>query len=427
MYPVHTFGWQRLNAHLPIDISLTTSKYHWNPLATATFSPPTNFSDQLNDPTSPLFIKPAAPNVIYTLPSDATSGISSFAYTLGIRPQDLFPTCIILFLGIIAGTIVISFLVSLLDYLVCLVGNMISGGQGQRSNMNRLAGTRSPIYESTKELSDNPPAGPVEEDRSVKSSAARFALPLASGGVSSERGINSHRPWWRIHSDSFHWSVLHGNLVRILVLFHLPVTVFSCYQMTLPRSLIGTSAVVLAALSFVIFSILIPAHLVIRVTFTTTNKLYDETRTLLSLGPLYNHYRHGSQLFASLFFATNIAFGVTIGVGQKSGTAQAIIILVVEIVSALVTSIWLPWGSGASMGLISFLFCVARIVIAVLLLILTPTVCNLSVSFTRRSNQHLDYIDFNWPRTRRLGRLRHSGPPCPRVSRPPSHASCQNN
>jgi len=80
-------------------------------------------------------------------------------------------------------------------------------------------------------------------------------------------------------------------------------------------------------------------------------------------------------MFASLLFATNLAFGVTIGCGQGSGTAQAIIILVVEVISALVTSIWLPWGRGASMGLISFLFCVARIVVAVLLVILTPAVC----------------------------------------------------
>ena len=76
----------------------------------------------------------------------------------------------------------------------------------------------------------------------------------------------------------------------------------------------------------------------LRVTLTTTNKLYDETRTLLSFGPLYNHYRHGSQMFTSLLFVTKLAFGVTIGCGQGSGTAQAIIILV-EVISALVTSI----------------------------------------------------------------------------------------
>lgn len=366
----------------------SSRSHHWNPLNTSVFAPPEGFADQLSDTSSPIFIDPSVPNVIYSLPPDATHGISSFAYTLGIRPQDLFPTCLIIFLGIIAAAIVLSVLIWAIDYTVGLFGG--SGGQGHGSNMNRLGRSRSPAFGS-KELGDVALPSAMDESKSLTGSApalssggkfpnAKFSLPLASSGVSSDRGINSHRSWWRLRSDfgAFHGSVLHGNLVRILVLFHLPVTVFSCYQMTLPKTLVGTSSIVLAALSFVIFSILIPAHLVIRVTFTTTNKLYDETKTLLSLGPLYNHYRHGSQLFASLFFATNIAFGVAVGAGQKSGTAQAIIILVVEVISALVTSIWLPWGSGASMGLISFLFCVARIVIAVLLVILTQAVCILS-------------------------------------------------
>jgi len=184
------------------------------------------------------------------------------------------------------------------------------------------------------------------------------------------------RRWWRLKSGfvSYHSNVLHGNLVRILIWFHLPVTIFSCYQMTLGRETASLGSIILAAISFAIFSVLLPIFLVVRLTLTNTTKLYDETWTLLSLGPLYNHYRHGSQLFACLLFATNIAFGVTIGCGQRSGTAQAIIILVVEVASALGTSVWLPWGQGASMGLISFLFCVARIVIAVLLVILTPIV-----------------------------------------------------
>jgi Transient receptor potential (TRP) ion channel len=103
------------------------------------------------------------------------------------------------------------------------------------------------------------------------------------------------------------------------------------------------SSRVLAGLSFTGLSILIPALLVLRVTLTPTNKLYDETRTLLLFGPLYNH---GSAMFPSLLFVTKLAFGVTIGCGQGSGTAQAIIILVVEVISALVTSMWLrEYGS----------------------------------------------------------------------------------
>jgi hypothetical protein len=364
----------------------SSSNLHWDPLSTLPYTPPSNFADQLADVSSPLFIDPVVANTLFTLPDNATHGLPSFAYTIGVRPQDLFPICLILFLGIIAATIVLAILVWFIDYVACAIGGAISGTSNTGpSSVNRLGGTRSPGFSNIKDTSDDTTISP-EESKSLNGNttlgpsifrpASRFALPLSAGGSTGERGINSHRPWWKFRSDigAFHGSVLHGNLVRILVLFHLPVTIFSCYQMTMPRSQASLASIVLAALSFAMFSVLIPGHLVLRVTFTTTNKLYDETRTLLSIGPLYNHYRHGSQMFASLFFATNLAFGVTVGAGQKSGTAQAIIILVIEVVSALVTSVWLPWGSGASMGLISFLFCVARIVVAVLLVILTPTV-----------------------------------------------------
>ncbi|THH30329.1 hypothetical protein EUX98_g3861 [Antrodiella citrinella] len=224
-------------ATLSYNISITQGHdaKHWNPLFVPPFTPPSDFADQLNDSTSPIFIDASAPNVLFQLPADAKPGLSSFAYAVGVFPQDLF-------------------------------------------------------------------------------------------------------------------------------------------GFTLGRSQASLASIILAALSFAILSVAFPIFLILRLQFTNTAKLYDETWTLLFLGPLYNHYRHGSQLFACLLFATNLAFGLTIGCGQKSGTAQAIVILVVEVVSALVTSVWLPWGQGASMGLISFLFCVARIVIAVLLVILTPIV-----------------------------------------------------
>ncbi|KAF9462045.1 hypothetical protein BDZ94DRAFT_1262280 [Collybia nuda] len=384
IYPILTqTAWSTLSYNITLVPS--AAKIHWDPLSTLPYSPPSNFADQLADISSPLFIDPFVSNTLFTLPENTTHGLSSFAYTIGVRPQDLFPNCLILFLAIIAATIVLAILVWFVDYLACTIGDTISGpGSIGPNSINRGAGARSPGFSNIKDIPEGVATSP-EENKSLNGHSAlgpnifrtpsRFALPLSAGST-GDRGINSHRPWWKFRSDigAFHGSVLHGNLVRILVLFHLPVTIFSCYQMTMSRSQASLTSIVLAALSFALFSVIIPGHLVLRVTFTTTNKLYDETRTLLSLGPLYNHYRHGSQMFASLFFATNLAFGITIGAGQKSGTAQAIIILVVEVVSALVTSVWLPWGSGASMGLISFLFCVARIVVAVLLVILTPTI-----------------------------------------------------
>ncbi|KAJ7055094.1 hypothetical protein C8F01DRAFT_1030621 [Mycena amicta] len=341
-------------ATLSYNITLTDNE-HWNPLSTLPYNPPSTFSDQLADPSSPLYINPNVPNVLFTLPSNATSGMSMFAYTVGVRPQDLFGICIVLFLGIVAATIVLSAIVWFIDFVGSVVSGAISHTSGRRA--------RSP---GPKELEN---AAANEDKAAMFRPASR--LTLSGGGV-----ISSRKPWYRMRTQisSFHWSVLHGNLVRILVIFHLPLTIFAVYEMTQPASLASTRARALAGLSFAILSVLLPVMLVVRVTMTTTNKLYDETRTLLALGPLYNHYRHGSQLFASLLFATNLVFGIVIGAGQKSGTAQAIVILVVEVAAALVTSIWLPWGSGASMGLISFLFCVARIVVAVLLVILTPAI-----------------------------------------------------
>ena len=257
----------------------------------------------------------------------------------------------------------LSFIVWLIDWVILLVRGRSGHGTFQGP---KLGGMRTPpLISPSKDGLDGIPS--PDENRSLSGHIlfrATSRLPTARRG------------WWKSKPDfgSFHGTTLFGNLVRILVLFHFPVTIFSCYQFTLGPEHASVPSVVLAALAFIFISVCLPVFLVYRLTTTSTNKLYDETRTLLALGPLYNHYRHGSQLFACLLFATNIAFGITIGCGQKSGTAQAIIILIVEVVSALVTSIWLPWGQGASMGLISFLFCVARIVIAVLLVILTPTV-----------------------------------------------------
>lgn len=380
------------------DISITQGKnaaqHHWNPLTVEPYDPPSNFADQLSNASSPIFIDSTAPNYIFQLPANATTGIPAFAWSVGVRPQDLFGICLSLFLAILAATIVLSILVWALDFLLSL----ISGATGS-AQVNGLGGTRSPRYSSaSKDMLDGVGASATADENRSLNGHALFSRSMSRFPVT--------RTWWRWRSNfvSFHGSVLQGNLIRILILFHLPITIFSCYQMSLGKGQVSTASIVLAALAFAFFSVLIPAFLVLRLTLTRTSKLYDETWTLLSLGPLYNHYRHGSQLFACTLFAINIAFGVTIGFGQKSGTAQAIVILVVEVAAALGTSIWLPWGQGASMGLISFLFCVGRIVIAVLLVILTPVVSVSRASAIRKLTLP-SLSGLHWCRCRAMGRV----------------------
>ncbi|KAL4081472.1 hypothetical protein V8B97DRAFT_31318 [Scleroderma yunnanense] len=340
-------------ATLTYNVSLSSHATHWNPLNVQPYNPPSNFSDQLSDPSSPLYLNPSIPNTLFLLPPGTTNGMEAFAWSVGIRPQDLFRICLAIFLSILAGTIALSILVWLIEWAF-----------------------------SRKPSSGLPTAAtfssPATKTRSPRQSAGSKDMLDMSGDESRSLNGYSHsypllrRRWWlRSNLSSFHSSVLVGNLVRVLSLFHLPVTIFSAYQFSNEAD---STSIALAVLSFAFFSVLLPGLLILRLARAPTTKLYDETRTLLALGPLYNHFRPDSQMFSGLLFLSNLINGIAIGCGQRSGTTQAIVILVSEVVSALVTSVWLPWGTGAGMGLLSFLFCVARIVTAVLLVILTPTI-----------------------------------------------------
>ncbi|KAJ1309049.1 hypothetical protein OPQ81_004729 [Rhizoctonia solani] len=360
VYPIlSNAAWSHLLYNVTI-IQGTDSLYeHWWPLQVPPYTPPDTFSTQLANTTSPIYIDANAPNTLFTFPTYPTEidrGLPALAAAVGLREQDLFGMCVSTFLAIVASTLVISVFIWAVDWLISSVASGKNNNTRSRAVVLSNGGDRD-IKDGPRSPSPDSQLHPGVTARSVGHGHAR-------------------RGWWRyrLGQSSFHGSVLHGNLVRLLLLFHLPVTIFSCYQFTLGRSTATTLSIVLAALSFAIFSIGIPLFLIYRVTTTPTGKLYDATRTLLALGPLYNHYGHGSQLFAGLFFANNIAVGSVIGAGQKSGTAQSIIILVIEVASALATSIWLPWGKGAHMSLISFSFCVLRIISSVLLVILSPAV-----------------------------------------------------
>ncbi|KAH0840178.1 hypothetical protein J3R83DRAFT_1162 [Lanmaoa asiatica] len=334
-------------ATLIYNVSLTPNSEHWNPLDVQPYNPPSTFADQLSDPNSVLYLNTSIANSLFLLPPGTPNGMAAFAWSVGVGPQNLFGICLSIFLAILAGIVIISLFIWMIDLI-------FSRKSSSTSLPTSASKGRSPRQSAgSKDMFDNM----IDESRSLNGHT--HAYPTL------------RRRWLRPNFRSFHTSVLIGNLVRVLSLFHFPVTVFSAYEFSTATS---STSVALGALSFTVFSVILPTLLLLRLARTPTSKLYDETRTLLSLGPLYNHFRPGSQLFSGLLILSNLVNGVVIGGGQRSGTAQAILILVSEVASALITSIWLPWGTGAGMSLISFLFCVARIVIAVLLVVLTPTV-----------------------------------------------------
>ncbi|EJD53678.1 hypothetical protein AURDEDRAFT_148582 [Auricularia subglabra TFB-10046 SS5] len=349
---------------LLFNVTLTHGATHWNPLDTTDFVPPSGFADQIADPSSPLYLDPAIPNTLLGFPADKTDGISSLASAVGLRPADAFGTSVGLFLCVLGATLVASILVWMLDALGSALFNR--GEPAKYPSTHVHYSTPLALGHKDNFSYDAPDAQDGDAMRAVNGSAIR-STPRNRFALS--------RLWRKTRfgsQSSFHGAVLHGNLTRILMLFHLPVTIFSSYQFSSSAS--SRTTVILAAVAFAFVSVIWPVILLYRVATTSTSKLYEETRTLMAVGPAYSLYRQDSQLFACVLFASNLALGITIGCGQRSGTAQSIIILVIEVATALTTSLWLPWGSGAHMGITSFLCCAARIISAVLLVILAPIV-----------------------------------------------------
>jgi len=375
------------------DITLEAAAHNnsnWNPW-THDYSPPSSFADQFSDVNSPLYLDASLGNNLYTFPPGTKDGIASFAYAVGVRPENLFGLCLKIWLLIVGAAIVLSLAIWFVDWFVssCMMGDRRRGGsRGLRpGSINDLypgtegAGTAAGPERMGKDASDMPMLRSRDDETGQ--------IPRSMPGT--RPGVIARRRWWhhRLGQSSFHGSIFQGNLVRLLILFHLPITIFSTYEFSrrVP-SKPSASSVALSALAFTSFSVLIPILLIARLAMTPTKKLYDATRTLLALGPLYSHYAHGAQMFAAVVLGQSLAVGITIGAGQSSGTAQAIVLLVIEVASALATSIWLPWGERASMGVVSFLFCVARIITVVLLIILSPLVSTL-YDFASISYSHM--------------------------------------
>lgn len=342
------------------------------------YTPPAEFSEQLGSSSYPLFLPPNEYNPLLDL-GNADRGMASWATAVGLRRQDLFGTCLSIFLMLVAGVLLLSLTIwaghGLIEYLMGGGATAASHSALPRSSLG--ASPRS--SQGGKEAFD-----PRDKDGEAADGDDGLQVPHQTPRAGSAPS-RIQRTWWRFRlkgaAGAFHSSALYGNLVRMIVLFHLPITIFSVYQFTLGQTATLPSRI-LAAFAFVFISIVIPVGLLFKVAITPSAKLYDATRTLLSLAPLYNVYEQGNQLFPALTIGASLIQGVVVGGAQKSGTAQAIILLIVEIAMALITAIVAPWGEGAGMGVPSFILSTLRIITMVLILILAPAVSRHTSNFS---------------------------------------------
>ncbi|KAJ1028715.1 hypothetical protein NDA16_001881 [Ustilago loliicola] len=337
-------------------------------LSTNATLPSGDISTQFSNISSPLYMNQQVANRFMNL-DGARAGMDAYAHAVGLRTRDLFGTCLSIWLLIVAAIVAVS----LIAWIVDSIHDTLLRLQKRREDGYNLdlADGATPAAAETKEM--------VEAD----SDQARSSLSRRGGyrflGTGGRRIVGSNH-------NTFHLRMLHGNILRAIFLFHLPITIFTTYQMA-NADIFSATSVGLAGLAFAFLSVLAPAYAIFCTSRAPTAKLYDSIGTLSAFGPLYNTYSPGSQLFCAVDLARTFVLGVVIGAGQANGSAQAIIVLVFEIMFALACSLWLPWGEGAMMGPVSFVTSVLRIITAVLILLLSPL-----VDFAREPNGWLTYV-----------------------------------
>jgi len=171
-----------------------------------------------------------------------------------------------------------------------------------------------------------------------------------------------------------HLSALHGNVIRLVALFHFPLTFLSVWGFQSHGGTHSTTQQALAALFFAVVCVSIPLYAVIRIARASNEELYEDSPTFIQLGPLYNTYAPGTQRFVVALFFWTLSIGIVVGAGQASGSAQTVILLVFEVGMSIGSSLWLPWGEGSNMGPMAFVGSVLRIITSVLLVLLSPMV-----------------------------------------------------
>ncbi|BEJ17770.1 hypothetical protein CspHIS471_0700380 [Cutaneotrichosporon sp. HIS471] len=361
-YPIVTrSAWANLVWNVSIVSDEHPSAYPTN------WSAPDDMKSHVTDPKHALYLNESAKPRLLDL--DRTrDGMLSWARMVGLRPQDLFGTCLTLFLMLAAVIVVFSLLMWLIHWLTEAFGPEPTKLVTTRSKHipRHSSGGMSAATMSSKEW-----------NQSADFATQPVGVPLrqnaqAKAAVPSRWHRTRKRFMPRGEAGAFHFSALYGNLLRLIITFHFPVTAFSMYQLTLKTASVVSK--VFAALAFAFISVLIPTFIMFKISRTPTGKLYEAARTLLALGTVYNVYEPEKQLYRTLPLFGSLASGIVIGAGQKSGLAQTIVLIVVELASFITTTFWSPWGQGASMGSYVFFVSVVRIASIVLTMVMSKEV-----------------------------------------------------
>ncbi|OAV94958.1 hypothetical protein PTTG_26827 [Puccinia triticina 1-1 BBBD Race 1] len=380
VYPILTqSAWTTLIFNSTIVRSRLSSDPPPDPLSTPSYDPPQAFVSQFDTPSSPLYLNRSLPNVLLNY-GDQQQGIPRWATTIGILPRDLFGVAMSLF-AICAAAVA---LFSAISYLIALIATLVSSARLKHIHHHHHHQRDSGIFTSadtddgrtcsppttTRVFHPHPHHHHRHQDKTTSSSqqpekASLFDSLSHAPPVSSTQSV----VW---PQTGLHFALLQGNLLRLFILFYRPLVVFASFHLTLLHTASPISIAIAAIL--LILAVLIPLVQLWRLNRRSAEDRLDHPATILTLGPLYNTFDDRNVLFMGVRFASSFVVAVAIGAAQSHGIIQAVVLLIAELTETMLTSLWLPWGDGAAMAPLTFITSVTRIISAVILVVMTPTV-----------------------------------------------------
>lgn len=164
-----------------------------------------------------------------------------------------------------------------------------------------------------------------------------------------------------------------GMCLRIVLnYFLLPIVTLSFFQFVIAsqsRVVVIVFAVVLLAL------VLVSAARILWVIFRTKPRalLFDDLRTVLMYGALYNTFSDERAPFALVFALLTSIRGLAIGAVQPSGIAQLVILAICEVVFLLMLHAFRPFHAKTSMNIVHTVFTAIRLAIILLMIAFVPS------------------------------------------------------
>lgn len=314
---------------------------------------PSTFSSQLRNPASTIYLDSALPNTLLGL-GEVDDGVALLARSIGLPAASLFPSFAAFFAICLAFVTILSIVLCAFDFIMA----KLSRNRLASSNRHGLRNSNASTSRTTLGADD----GFYNKDDAELKSGRLSAMGIndgEDGQVPVVRHTDSSRPltnsdsMWSDKQDGhtggallsvptmfriqYHLRLLAGNVVRLITLFHLPLVTLSAYQFTLLNNGSTTGAFAGAVLTFAILGVALPAFCIWTIYRLHEPVLQEDLPTLLFLGTLYNVFGDRSYSFMGVRFLGNLVVGLTVGAAQSSDTAQAIVLLVVEVADTLIT------------------------------------------------------------------------------------------